>query len=768
MITKIHSINGLGIFNGESSFEDGVSYKKHNIIYGYNGSGKTSLSRALRFIETKEIPDSLKEDDPRINIKISDSSTLHTVSNDKNTFPIPVRVFNSDFIWENISWSKNEGKGIVTVSKSQKDLIKKKEVLKEINLIIYGGTRKKEDGEVESVSGKESEVSAHQVKVEDFLKIKAYDIKKSLWCSNDAYNKSNLRKTLQSIKGLKHEKLSENEEIKLIKLASSTEVKEDEMIASPQSQDMALKLLHKTHESIKVVASRVALTSLKESTNLEVCVKNLFNEGHLKTNQNCPACNNIISEARMKELRGHFSTEVDDLEKELRSLKNEWKSFEENLPASPVLEKIHIAFQDKQAWESYDLEKKNIDALICRMSSNIDDKVLHVDEKVEIEVSEKVFTEAYGLFIKRHKVLEEKIQLHNDHCKGGEFDKYKAEEKLTLNAAVNMCNEYILLINLLDEMNKEFKELLENKSALENEINELDIAASKISESCSEINKQLKGYLGHDRFQINVHEDAYAIHREGSVSSAPLSEGEKTALAFCYFITSINADPNHELKDMIIVIDDPISSLDNRHLHYAFNYMKQKCINARQLFIFTHNFSFFKEAQKSYTPRRKKDGTKPDTVSLLHIMVKANSTGSFSCLVPLPEAIRKHETEYHYFAEQVIYANDNGWNDPDLYGTANACRRVLECFLSFKIPSADNIRQKMDILIEGNSIESEKIKNAAKSRLLNLASHSDSLDKMLGLDNITLDSVKEAVEFTIDLLQNVDPVHFGALKKACR
>ncbi len=87
-------------------------------------------------------------------------------------------------------------------------------------------------------------------------------------------------------------------------------------------------------------------------------------------------------------------------------------------------------------------------------------------------------------------------------------------------------------------------------------------------------------------------DDGYVIKRgEGVVDH--LSEGEKTAIAFVYFTIHLK-DQDFNLRNGIIVIDDPISSLDSNSLFQAFAFLKDAVGNAEQIFIFTHNFDFLK------------------------------------------------------------------------------------------------------------------------------------------------------------------------------
>ena len=72
-----------------------------------------------------------------------------------------------------------------------------------------------------------------------------------------------------------------------------------------------------------------------------------------------------------------------------------------------------------------------------------------------------------------------------------------------------------------------------------------------------------------------------------------LSEGEKTAIAFLYFLKSLE-DKSFDLKKGIVVIDDPVSSLDTNALFQAFGYVKDRTKDAGQLIILTHSHSFFR------------------------------------------------------------------------------------------------------------------------------------------------------------------------------
>lgn len=56
MIDKINSIQNLGIYKDYKADVQLQKFNKFNLFYGWNGSGKTTISRLFRIIEKGEIP----------------------------------------------------------------------------------------------------------------------------------------------------------------------------------------------------------------------------------------------------------------------------------------------------------------------------------------------------------------------------------------------------------------------------------------------------------------------------------------------------------------------------------------------------------------------------------------------------------------------------------------------------------------------------------------------------------------------------------------
>lgn len=117
----------------------------------------------------------------------------------------------------------------------------------------------------------------------------------------------------------------------------------------------------------------------------------------------------------------------------------------------------------------------------------------------------------------------------------------------------------------------------------------------------------------------------YYLKRNGITNDDPvfisLSEGEKNFISFLYFFQlCIGTDDieNNSTKKKIIVIDDPVSSLDSQSLFVVSTLIHQlllrkgdnpksdrklfKNINISQVFVLTHNLYFYKEVSFEKRP----------------------------------------------------------------------------------------------------------------------------------------------------------------------
>lgn len=157
------------------------------------------------------------------------------------------------------------------------------------------------------------------------------------------------------------------------------------------------------------------------------------------------------------------------------------------------------------------------------------------------------------------------------------------------------------IANLTTEVNN----LRENYASVRLNLENANKSVTSIQSSIDEINRSLLSY-GFTNFTIVPYNDHYYQVRRpsGEEANGTLSEGEVTFLTFLYFMQLVKGGftPEEASDDRILVIDDPISSLDNTILFIVSSMIKELLkqvrehkSNVRQVIILTHNVYFHKE-----------------------------------------------------------------------------------------------------------------------------------------------------------------------------
>ena len=158
----------------------------------------------------------------------------------------------------------------------------------------------------------------------------------------------------------------------------------------------------------------------------------------------------------------------------------------------------------------------------------------------------------------------------------------------------------------IENLEKQRKEKLDEYDKLDIEIKNLNKNVTSIQPTIDEINRILKSY-GFLNFEIvpAQEEGFYQIQREdGTIANTTLSEGEITFITFLYYLqlTKGGLSEGEVNNERVLIIDDPISSLDSNVLFVVSTLIKEiiKNIkadigNVRQLILLTHNVYFHKE-----------------------------------------------------------------------------------------------------------------------------------------------------------------------------
>ncbi|EKR8711455.1 AAA family ATPase [Listeria booriae] len=158
-----------------------------------------------------------------------------------------------------------------------------------------------------------------------------------------------------------------------------------------------------------------------------------------------------------------------------------------------------------------------------------------------------------------------------------------------------------------NNISKQIEELLEEQKEANLEIRTIESTVTSVAPTATEINSILSkfDFKGFELKENANKKGTYIIYREdGSEATNTLSEGEYNFITFLYFYHLIygSHDKTGIFKNKIIVIDDPISSLDSNVLFIISTLVKNLINDCRknqfgieQVFVLTHNVYFHKE-----------------------------------------------------------------------------------------------------------------------------------------------------------------------------
>jgi len=293
----------------------------------------------------------------------------------------------------------------------------------------------------------------------------------------------------------------------------------------------------------------------------------------------------------------------------------------------------------------------------------------------------------------------------------------------------------------------------EQRRLLSEEAAELERAIRQHRVPADELNAELRSYLGRDELQFSVEGSGYSITRAG-VRASDLSEGEKTAIAFLYFLKSLR-ETSFDLATGVVVIDDPVSSLDANSLFCSFAYLSKRTLDAGQLIILTHNFLFLKQVKNWFEFLPKGDTR--------HYMAETyrEPDGRAARLVKLDKLLMDHQSEYHYLFRQVVLGSrmDQGLALESYYGLPNMARRLLEVFLGFRFPAIKGFHKRMEAL------ESDPVAVARIRRFVHTYSHEEGDGE--DVDATMLAEAPMILASILDVIRTEDSGHCAQMETLC-
>jgi len=511
----------------------------------------------------------------------------------------------------------------------------------------------------------------------------------------------------------------------------------------------AEQLSHKAKELCQRSVVSTVLEDLRNRPDVNVWAGHGLTLHRQYGTDKCLFCNQPLPKERLAALEAHFSQEyarlAEDLDMLIREIRAERQEAEglQLRDEEALYPDMHEEYgRDRQALDNKRQEyTQALDALIEVLDKKKADPFRDFGDEIAVAAFEDSVVGELNRIIAEHN---KKVENHEDEVKRA---KGQIEQSMVLQA----LPDYTRLDQELQQLGEQVRTLNEGIRKLEERRLTLEADLRDHLRPAAELNQDLTRYLGHHELQFDVLETGYRIVRNGSPAES-LSEGEKTAIAFLYFLKSLE-DKDFDIENGIVVIDDPVSSLDSNALYYAFGFMKSRVRDAGQLFILTHNFLFFRQVKNWFEHLPKKDGKQ-----VCHYMLEVRGDEGVRCssLVALDPLLKKFESEYHYLFSLVYSASQASGHERDLeqhYSLPNVARRLLEAFLQFKFPGNDSFYA---------SLEKANLDSAKKTRIYRFCqthSHNQMIDEPEHDPSILGEATPVAKDI-MELIKEMDHVHF--------
>lgn len=693
-----------------------------NILFGWNGSGKTTFSKILRGVENETIENGCT-------FKIKTDSGQITEASDLSEINDKIRVFNIDYVTATLSGSSNipyiffAGKEAVDYTKDEKKLEEKRQILSKVIL-----------------PSKHEEIAKQTaILIKNVTGINSYRKELTGGSTYASYDKTDFENRVRNIsERIKNEEIRSHTEL----IRDDIDPLKDQLVNSDriaridaEISTAAQWLIDNIEEINNTLQGQPIQEQSERIKKLEEDQVGWIKDGvslHFSSDPKhitCLFCGSKIT--NIDELIKHFSEEVVRAINAVDGYLNKIESFTTGfskikLPAvaqrtnintlRSIFDSLTIVFREKRSAISTKKEAATIN-------------IASIQALTQASVVDATGT-AY--IIETHYVAEK-------------YEEYQAA-----------CAEYKNAHEGKQTQEAEIKELIEQVRILKQK-------AKSTHEPAFALNRLFKIVFPYRKIEIVDSDDGtgYALKRDTEFCSfSSLSEGEKNFIALAYFIYSINDAQKQLSDDGVVVIDDPVSSLDKQAIFQIFSLIVSeiKQHQNRQYLILTHNLDFLGHLKENF---RKK--ISEERVRLFSFSVTNNG-----CVIEAISPLLKDHRSDYYYVFSVLYGFKDKCEMENAHLVVNLLRRWLETFLEFKFSTSGDFQSTLEYAYAEAKKITEKWEapfNTSHLEIYRFVNHgSHGFPDTESIDESILINAHQRIQEAFHLVKVLDSLHYKKLE----
>jgi len=655
-------LNGVASYKSKSELN---TDKKVNIIYGLNGTGKSTFSNYFYDLKNEIY-----------------QHCSHLGEYDE------VLVYNQKFIQDNF-FSKDSLNGIFSLSKENKEAKEKVEEL--TSEIIKLSDEKREIENV--IITQNTVISDAKSKAQN----KTWEIK-----TNYTGGDRVLEFCLSGKMGSKESLFNYLCSIPLVDQKPSKNISDLKVEASDIDGDTAIKysmldevdIIELSFDEVELLQEIILGSKDSPVSHLISKLQNSdwVNEGLKYVEQTkdsqCPFCQSkTITENLVQDIRNYFDESYQNSVGKIKSIQIKYDALVKKIPSLNTYKECKlsdnhvIALSDCYNQLIKDTER-NLELIKQKVISPSNSIVL-IDLSNTVDNFNSI-VKSINCEIKTHnsKIDNAKDELSKIKSSFWQILRYEYDQTIfNFNDINDNANKIIIQKNTeIDEKEKTIKDKDEERVKHQKSTVNIDEAVFNINQGLSDI--------GITDFHIEKFEGAlYRIVRNESNSKifSSLSEGEKMIISLFYFRELLRGKriATEGIKRKIAIIDDPVSSLSHIFVYNIGQLIKNDFFNSdelEQVFVLSHSLYFFYELADANHARRK------ETQNLFRI--SKNTSGS--SITPM----KYDEIQNDYQSYWSVINDDN--QPPALI--ANCMRNIIEYFFNFvQKAELSNVTQKPEL-----------------------------------------------------------------------
>lgn len=774
-LNRLSHIKGYRIFRDFSWPQDLPDFAQFNLIYGWNGSGKTTLSGLLRCLEQKKAVEASEGSCSFV----FDGAAVNSSSLGSATLP-QVRVFNRDTVSRSVFEVPNQQlPPVYFLGEADAEKQRQIEALKLTTASLQTAIEAKESARGRLHKDMEADASARAREIKNLLTLAGGG-------SYNNYNAAMFREEVGRQVALSGAPaaLTAKQRDKYLSLKDGN-VKARVPVPRLEYPDLAAMT-----QAVQGVLSREVIASAIPELTSHPSKAQWVRQGlewH-DPGTNCVFCGQSVPEQRMAALRGHFNDAFKQLSSDIAGLRSTIRSAVQKL-ASVQLPSPDLLSRDLVGEYEASAEQLGLQTRVCIQYLEALDGSLNKKSEAPFAAlqlgafmgrsakggEERMVSIVFEAILSGLATLSgligksefaravDVIERHNSYVENAAKEAAAARKALETEAIRQALPEIRKNREQLSSIEASVAELRDKKAGAQAEITRLEKAVRLHQRPAEELDRDMAAYLGRDELRFEVQDTGYTISRAGR-PAMNLSEGERTAIAFMYFLKSLE-DTGFGLSDGIVVIDDPVSSLDANSLFSAFGFMKARTKAANQLFVLTHSFEFFRQVRNWFQklPGQRKSDISKHPARFYMLVGQYENGARCASLAPLDDLLQRYESEYQYLFKRIHDEAKGPIGAAGLesyYGIPNIARRLVEAFLAFRFPAiTGDLHEKLE------RVEFDSAKKTRMLRFLHTHSHFDRVvepDHDLSL----LAETPQVLVDVLDLMKAEDPRHFAGMLEA--